>query len=329
MITRKLPALLFGSMLMLPAAALAVPTSSFVPSEAALGACPPEGRSATEWLGLGQLQGGKGYAATPMGQVHYRLAGPEEGPMIVLLHQTPWSMLQYAQIQSCLADHGIRSLAIDTPGYGLSDPPRDKPALREYAANIVPVLDVLGIERVVIAGHHTGAGIAIAFGAQFPERTAGLLLHGTPVYTSQERAERLARATSERKLSADGSHLADYYQNILRYVGTAPGTPVTATWSALFWFLFGATDVAHDAVFLAVSEDDLAAVQSPVTIFSDAKDSLAENDWRAAAMKPWFRLIPFSDGGSHALMLDPARWARLASEYVLAVRDGRAPRPRY
>lgn len=316
-----------ASALAAPAAARDTGSESAPVSISDLDRCPAEGAPTTRWLGIGQLQGGKGYVATPMGQVHYRLTGPADGPVIVLLHQTPWSMLQYAQIQNCLAESGIRALAIDTPGYGLSDHPEGKPSLREYAANIVPVLDALGIDRAVVAGHHTGAGIAIAFGAQFPDRTAGLLLQGTPVYTDEERAQRIAGSVHERELSADGTHLSSYYSNILDYVGRTPGTEVTATWSTLFWYLAGVADVAHDAVFAAPSMDDLRSVRAPVMIFSDAGDSLAANDHRAAGMRPWFRLTEFSEGGSHGLMLQPARWARLAAEYVRQVEDGSAPAP--
>lgn len=83
------------------------------------------------------LHGGEGYAATPLGEVHYRMVGPKTGPktgpIIVLLHQTPWSMIQYAEIQNCLAKAVGRSLAIDTPGYGRPDAPAGAPSISEYA----------------------------------------------------------------------------------------------------------------------------------------------------------------------------------------------------
>lgn len=310
-----------------PAWAKTAASDSQAEAIAAIGTCPAEGEVNEQWLGMGVLYGGKGFVDTPMGQVAYRLVGPEGAPTMVLLHQTPYSMLGFAQIQDCLANQGIRSLAIDTPGYGLSDHPEGKPSLREYAANIVPVMDALGIDKAVVAGHHTGAGIAIAFGAQFPERTAGLLLHGTPVYTPEEQAQRLAADHSGRELSSDGSHLSNYYSKILDYVGRAPGTEVTATWSTLFWYLAGVTDVAHEAVYKAPSQQDMMAVRAPVMVFSDAKDSLASNDRRVAAMQPWFRLTEFSEGGSHGILLYPARWARLASDYVKSVEAGTAPAP--
>lgn len=289
--------------------------------------CPPEGREEAQWEGTSLLQGGKGYVDTPMGTVHYRLIGQGDGPVIVLLHQTPWSMVQFAEIQSCLAARGVRSLAIDTPGYGMSDAPQGNPTIAQYADNIVPVLDALRIGRVIVAGHHTGAAIATAFAARHADRTAGLLLHGTPLYTETERAERIAGSWNGRPIAPDGTHLSEYFQRIRAYVGDAPGTLVTANWSTLFWYLSAGSDVAHDAVFENDLGRDLAVVRSPVLILSDAGDSLHVNDQRAAAMRPWFRYRQFSEGRSHAMMIDPARWAAIAAAFDADVAAGTAPAP--
>ncbi|QIG78859.1 alpha/beta hydrolase [Stakelama tenebrarum] len=296
-----------------------------VPAAQAQTACPAEGTASAEWIGLSQLHGGKGYADTPMGQVHYRLAGEGEGPVIVLLHQTPWSMVQYAEVQACLAERGVRSLAIDTPGYGMSDMPGGHPTIAQYADNLIPVLDKLGLDRVILAGHHTGASIAASFASRHPDRTAGLLMHGTPLYSRAERETRLSGTHRTRDLSEDGSHLSEYYAYIRNYAGPNPRTRITANWSTITWWLSGVADVAHEAVYLHDLGEDLDRVIAPTMIFSDAQDSLHVNDQRAAALKPWFGYTQFSEGGAHAMMIDPARWARLAARFVGEVADGSAP----
>ena len=138
------------------------------------------------WPGVGALRGGKGYVSTPMGQVHYRAQGPASAPIsMLLLHQTPMFMVEYAAVQNELAKREIRSIALDTPGTGMSDPPPGMPSIEELADNIVPVLDGLGIKRVLVAGHHTGASIATAFAARHPDRTAGVILHGVPLFSPE------------------------------------------------------------------------------------------------------------------------------------------------
>ena len=170
---------------------------------------------------MSQLHGGKDYVDTPTGQVHYRLIGKGDGP-VLLLHQTPWSMVEYTRIQPCLAERGIRALAIDTPGYGMSDAPDGHPSIDDYADNLIPVLDALDLTTMIVAGHHTGAAIAVAFVERHAHGVRGLLLHGTPLYTAAERAARLANPSRERTLKPDGSHLSDNYRYIRDYAGHDP-----------------------------------------------------------------------------------------------------------
>lgn len=70
---------------------------------------------------------------------------------------------------------GHPSIAMDTPGFGQSDPPpRPAPGLGWYATRVRDLLDALGIQRAHLAGHHTGAMIACEVAAAFPERVASL-----------------------------------------------------------------------------------------------------------------------------------------------------------
>lgn len=295
-----------------PAATVAPPPPS--------SACPANAPAQTHWVGNGAMRGGKGYAATPMGQVHYRFAGPATGPVLLLLHQTPWSMNEYVDIQACLARRGIRSLAVDTPGYGNSDPPPGKPDVADYADNLMPVLDALGLRQVTVAGHHTGAAIAAALAARHPDRVRGVILHGVPLYTPAERAERLAKPPRAQELAADGSHLSDYYRYILNYAGDAPRARVTANWSVIDWYLAGENDIAHDIVFRHDSGADLKRIKSPTLILSDGKDTLHVNDQRAAALRPDFRYQDFSNSTAHSMMIDPDRWAAVAAAFVRGLR---------
>ena len=286
------------------------------PSSAQTSVCAPRALDDASWDGLGVLIGGKGYAPTPMGQVHYRLMGPADGPVILLIHQTPWSMIQFADIQPCLAEMGIRSLAIDTPGYGMSDPPVGKPSIQAYADNIVPVLDHLKIGKVVVAGHHTGAAIAAAFAAHHSDHVNGMILHGAPNYNEAERAQRLALPHPDLTLKPDGSHLSQYYAKLFADQGIYARNLATVNWSTLSIFLAGANDVAHAAVYQNRMGDDLAKVGAPGLILSDGGDALHEIDQRTAKMKPNFSYQQFSTGKPHAMMMEPKRWSEIVSAFV-------------
>ncbi|MDG2532152.1 alpha/beta hydrolase [Sphingomonas sp. HITSZ_GF] len=286
------------------------------PPSARASGCHPPATSDSHWDGLGVLKGGKGYADTPMGQVHYRLMGPKTGPVLLLIHQTPWSLIEWADIQPCLAERGVRTLAVDTPGYGMSDAPDGKPTIQQYADNIIPVLDRLGIRRVAVAGHHTGASIAAALAARHPERVTGVILHGAPNYNDAERAQRLALPEPDMTLKPDGSHLSNYYAKLWKGQGAYPRNLATINWSTLNLFLAGASDVAHAAVYHNDMAGDLQRIAVPLLVLSDGADALNKIDERTGAMKPNFRYQKFSDGSAHMLLVEPARWSDIAAGFV-------------
>jgi pimeloyl-ACP methyl ester carboxylesterase len=247
------------------------------------------------------------------------LMGPASGPVLLLIHQTPWSLIEWADIQPCLATRGIRTLALDTPGYGMSDAPDGKPSMQQYADNIVPVLDQLRIARVAVAGHHTGAAIAAALAARHPDRVTGVILHGAPNYNPQERAQRLALPEPDMTLKPDGSHLSAYYAKLWKAQGKSPRNLATINWSTLNLFLAGASDVAHAQVYNNDMAGDLRRIAAPLLVLSDGADALNAIDQRTGSMKPNFRYEKFSDGSAHALIEEPARWSDVAAQFVRAL----------
>jgi pimeloyl-ACP methyl ester carboxylesterase len=80
------------------------------------------------------------------------------------------SLIEFAEVQDELAKPGLSSIAVDTPGYGMSDPAPGQPTIRDLADNLVPVLDDLHVTRVIIVGHHTGSLIAPSFAAHHADR---------------------------------------------------------------------------------------------------------------------------------------------------------------
>ncbi len=274
---------------------------------------PLRGTSADDWRGFGVLAGGKGYAPTPMGQVHYRDLGPREDHQpIVLLHQSPMSMLQFADVQNALAEMGIRSIAIDTPGYGLSDPPQRQPSIKDYGETLVYVLDDLKVAKVLIAGHHTGAAIGASFAADHPERVTAILLHGVPQLTTAEASDHPSLHPEPRIPVADGSHLSGSFQP--RTPPDQPAILEARTWMTIIGYVSG-PNLAHWAVFHYDMQPDLMALKGPGLILSDTADSLHPIDKRVAKMRPDFEYLEFSQGSIFAFMAEPKRWARIAADF--------------
>ncbi len=79
----------------------------------------------------------------------------------------------YVQTLSRLAATGFRVVAVDVAGSGISD---DGKGLDEYGRLLGRVLDELGVERAVLAGHSLGGRLVTELAARSPERVVGLLL---------------------------------------------------------------------------------------------------------------------------------------------------------
>jgi pimeloyl-ACP methyl ester carboxylesterase len=138
----------------------------------------------------------RGYADTSVGQVHYREAG--EGDAVLLLHHTASSSNAYARIQPLLAQE-YRVIAMDTPGFGLSDPPPASPkGMGHYGAAAVGLLDALGIASTKIASVRTGASVAVELATEASDRVEALVFTGlVAIPTAEEREAKLREPSRE------------------------------------------------------------------------------------------------------------------------------------
>jgi len=275
-------------------------------------------RAADHWLGNGVLKGGKGYADTPMGQVSYRDIGPKTAKVpLLLIHQSWMSMIEFAQIQDELAKLGYRSIAIDLPGYGMSDPAPGQPTIKDFADNLVSVLDDLHIQKVIVVGHHTGSLIAASFAAHHPDRVVALVLHGNPYFTKAESEAALAQPDFDRTPKADGSNFS------LFFTYKVPGDPHpqtpenlrSRTWLLLSMYLMG-PDVGHWAVYHYDMTADALAIRAPTLIVTDAHDGIHYMDVRLAKLRPDFKYEVFSNYTGIDMMDEPKRWAAMVGDYI-------------
>lgn len=301
-----------GSVLRTLCAALLIASLAALSSERASA----ESEASKAWPGMAVMKGGqRGYVETPMGQVHYRKMG--EGVPVLLLHQTPWFSVQYATAMPYLADMGLQVVAPDRPGYGFSDVPDSPPSMEDYADNLVHVLDGLGYDTMVVVGHHTGASVAAAFTHRHPDRVSKLILHGTPLYTKEEQAQRLARPHWERWLEKDGAHLSGRFAMRSERLPEGPGLQ-GVQWSTLSFFMAGETEwYGHVAAFAYDMETALKEIQAPTFVMSHKGDALYRQTARVQTLRPDFAYQEFDGGYSHVMYDDPEPWAEKIGGFVL------------
>jgi haloalkane dehalogenase len=133
------------------------------------------------------------------GRIHYIDEG--QGPPIVLFHGNPtWSFL-YRGIVARLRDR-FRTVAVDYPGFGLSERPSGytyTPA--EHARVIGELVDQLDLDGFVTMGQDWGGPISLSIAADRADRVRGLVLGNTWFWPADRLSTRLfARYMSSRRM---------------------------------------------------------------------------------------------------------------------------------
>ena len=101
-----------------------------------------------------------------------------DGPPVLLLHGFPDSSAVWRHQVSALVAAGFRPIAPDLRGFGASDRPEGVDAYRvtRSVADVVAILDELGLERAHVVGHDWGAGLAWVLAALVPDRVDRLVV---------------------------------------------------------------------------------------------------------------------------------------------------------
>lgn len=105
-----------------------------------------------------------------------------EGLPVVFAHGFPELAYSWRYQLPALAAAGYRAIAPDQRGYGLTDRPEDVDAydVDTLCADLVGMLDALGIEQAVFVGHDWGGGVVWRMPLLYPERVAGVVGVNTP-----------------------------------------------------------------------------------------------------------------------------------------------------
>ena len=112
-------------------------------------------------------------------EVACHLAGPADGPPVLLMHGFPYDIHAYVDVAPMLANAGCRVVVPYLRGFGATrfleaSTPRsgEQAAL---GADLLALLDALHIDRAVLAGYDWGGRAACVVAALWPERCAGLV----------------------------------------------------------------------------------------------------------------------------------------------------------
>src|SRR3954469_11629212 len=111
--------------------------------------------------------------------VGYAEAGPANGRPVLLLHGWPYDIHTYVDVAPLLASAGYRVIVPYLRGYGttrfLSSATVRNGQPSALAVDVITMLDVLKLEKPILAGFDWGARTANIFAALWPERTKAMV----------------------------------------------------------------------------------------------------------------------------------------------------------
>ncbi|MEP7226236.1 MAG: alpha/beta fold hydrolase [Gemmatimonadales bacterium] len=100
-----------------------------------------------------------------------------QGPAVLFVHGYPLDRSIWKEQIGAL--EGFRCIAVDLRGLGQSDSPDLGYSMSIYAADLAALLDVLGVDDVVLCGHSMGGYVAFEFLRHWRSRVRGLVLIDT------------------------------------------------------------------------------------------------------------------------------------------------------
>jgi haloalkane dehalogenase len=128
------------------------------------------------------------------GRVHYVDEG--RGQPILMCHGNPTWSFPYRDVIRSLRDR-FRCIAVDYPGFGLSDrPPAYGYTPAEHAAILRELVRELDLSELIVMGHDWGGPIGVSAACSDPGLVSGLVLGNTWFWPADRRGRAFSRVMS-------------------------------------------------------------------------------------------------------------------------------------
>jgi pimeloyl-ACP methyl ester carboxylesterase len=258
-------------------------------------------------------------------RLHLLEWGDPDAPVLIVLHGFTGHAWQAELVAPALVPTH-RVIALDQRGHGDSDR-AEIYGSAPMGADVIGVLDALGIERAVLVGHSMGGTVAVAVTALHPERVVALVLGDIGPEVGSEGAARIQRNTRSR----------DVFEGVDDAVATQTELNPTANPDALrhrvahnlveepdgsFTWKYDRALRDGSARYEGYARDEqwafLAAIRVPVLLIrGELSDILSEEIAdRMLATIPDARMVTIS-GAGHSIATDaPAAVAAAIADFV-------------
>ena len=225
-----------------------------------------------------------------------------KGKPIIFIHGYPLDHTIWLPLIPEFQKHA-RLILPDLRGHGQSPAPAGVYSMELLAADILALMNKLGLEKAVIAGHSVGGYIALHFARDYPERLAGLALVASHCFSdpSERKQDRLDTAEKVERTGKTDFIGKSMLPNL---------TPDIALQEKLGLIVEKAKPTGVAGILRGMSQrsdtcDVLSNLDIPAVIIAGELDKHLpiEKAHQMAEMmkKPWLEIIP---GAGHMPMME-------------------------
>ncbi|MBA3319632.1 MAG: alpha/beta fold hydrolase [Gemmatimonadales bacterium] len=148
-----------------------------------------------------------------------------DGPALIFIHGFPFERSIWAHQVAAL--DGWTRIAPDLRGMGHSDAPDLGYNMETYAADLAALLDLLGVDEVILVGHSMGGYIAFEFLRRWRDRVRGLVLVDSRAEPDTVEGKRNRDATAATAREQGAEALAETMLPKVLGTSTLDGEPAT------------------------------------------------------------------------------------------------------
>jgi pimeloyl-ACP methyl ester carboxylesterase len=226
-------------------------------------------------------------------RMHVATAGPQDAPVVVLLHGWPEHWWLWHAVMPRLAAAGYRVLAPDLRGFGWSEITPSGYDKEQFATDVLALLDALGVDECDLVGHDWGGWTAQLLAIRAPQRFRRVaLLNISHIWQTPAKVVRRLHRLAYQPLVA------------------APGLGPLVQRGRLLWWFMGRAGIQRDGVAefrAAMREPGRAVAGSKVyrTFLTREVPAGARGRYDAARITvPTRVLFGLDDVAIHPSMLD-------------------------
>jgi pimeloyl-ACP methyl ester carboxylesterase len=261
------------------------------PSSAAQEAT-PEGSDPLHQWAVGQT------ATINRAALYYEVHGPVDGQPVLLLHPGRANTEWWANLAPVLVGAGYRVVAMDSRGHGRSAWSDASISYAQLAADVIGLLDHLGIVTTDVVGWGDGAIIALELAIRYPERLNRVVAYAAVI-------------TPEGVQFVPSDQIPPFERLIADYRRLAPEPE-------RFEELAGVLDALYK-VGPNYSEAELQSIGVPVLILDGAADEFVTPDQpvQMAELIPGAELVLIPGTGHFAPFAKPAVFNQIVLDYLV------------